>query len=39
MRMISVNPNWTSAAALAAIGVLAAVLGEVAFRRRDLAGE
>ena len=35
----AVNPNWTSAAVLAAIGVLAAVLGEVAFRRRDLAGE
>ena len=35
----AVNPNWTSAAVLAAIGLLAAVLGEVAFRRRDLAGE
>ena len=35
----AVNPNWTSAAVLAAIGVLAAVLGEVAFRRRDLAAE
>ena len=35
----AVNPDWTSAAVLVAIGAVAAVLGGVAFRRRDLASE
>jgi ABC-2 type transport system permease protein len=35
----AVNPHWTSAAALAAVGAAAALLGGVAFARRDLASE
>lgn len=35
----AVNPNWASAAILAAVGAAAAALGGVAFQRRDLAGE
>lgn len=35
----AVNPNWTSAAALLAVGVLAAAVGVVRFRYRDLVGE
>ncbi len=35
----AVNPNWASAAILVAVGAVAAVLGGVAFQRRDLAGE
>ena len=31
------DPNWTSAATLAAIGIAAAALGAIAFARRDLA--
>jgi ABC-2 type transport system permease protein len=31
------DPNWTSAAALAVIGIAAATLGATAFTRRDLA--
>jgi ABC-2 type transport system permease protein len=34
-----VSPDWTSAAALAAVGVAAALAGGVAFARRDLASE
>lgn len=33
------DPNWTSAAALAAIGIAALALGAVAFTQRDLAAE
>ena len=35
----AVAPDWTSAAALTAVGALAATLGGLAFVRRDLAGE
>ena len=35
----AVAPNWTSGGVLVAVGVLAAVLGGVAFGRRDLKGE
>ena len=35
----AVAPNWTSEGVLVAVGVLAAVLGGVAFGRRDLKGE
>ncbi len=35
----AVNPDWTSAAVLVAVGTVAAVAGGVAFGRRDLAGE
>ena len=35
----AVSPDWTSAAALAAIAVVGVVLGGVCFSRRDLAGE
>jgi ABC-2 type transport system permease protein len=34
-----VSPDWTSAAALAAVGVAAALAGGAAFARRDLASE
>lgn len=34
-----VHPNWTSAAALTAVGAAAALLGGAAFARRDLASE
>jgi ABC-2 type transport system permease protein len=34
-----VSPDWTSAAGLAAVGVVAAVAGGAAFARRDLASE
>jgi ABC-2 type transport system permease protein len=34
-----VSPDWTSAAALAAVGAAAALAGGVAFARRDLASE
>jgi ABC-2 type transport system permease protein len=33
----AVPPNWTTGAILVALGVLSAVLGGIAFRRRDLA--
>lgn len=35
----AVSPNWASAAILVAVGAAAAVLGGLAFTRRDLAGE
>ncbi len=35
----AVPPDWTSAGALVAVGALGAVLGTVAFNRRDLVGE
>jgi ABC-type multidrug transport system ATPase subunit len=35
----AVSPNWASAAGLVAVGAAAAVLGGLAFTRRDLAGE
>ncbi|HUK76010.1 MAG TPA: polyketide antibiotic transporter, partial [Thermoleophilia bacterium] len=35
----AVAPDWTSAAALTAVGAVAAALGGLAFVRRDLAGE
>ena len=35
----AVAPDWTSAAALTAVGLVAALLGGLAFARRDLAGE
>ena len=35
----AVDPNWTSAAVLIAVGAAAAVVGIAAFQRRDLAGE
>ena len=35
----AVNPNWTSGGLLVVVGAVAGVLGGVAFRRRDLAGE
>lgn len=35
----AVHPNWVSAGILAGLGLLAAVAGGVAFRRRDLVGE
>jgi ABC-2 type transport system permease protein len=35
----AVSPDWTSAGVLVAIGAVAAAVGVVAFRRRDLAGE
>lgn len=35
----AVPANWTTGAVLVAVGVLAAVLGAIALRRRDLAGE
>lgn len=35
----TVSPDWVSAAALTATGALAAMLGALAFSRRDLAGE
>jgi ABC-2 type transport system permease protein len=35
----AVSPDWTSAAALTAVGAAAALLGGIAFARRDLAGE
>jgi ABC-2 type transport system permease protein len=35
----AVAPDWTSAAALTAVGAIAAALGGLAFVRRDLAGE
>jgi ABC-2 type transport system permease protein len=35
----AVSPNWASAAVLVAIGTAAAVLGGVAFTRRDLTGD
>jgi polyether ionophore transport system permease protein len=35
----AVSPDWTSALALAAVGAAAALLGGVAFARRDLASE
>jgi LPXTG-motif cell wall-anchored protein len=33
------SPDWVSAAALAGLAALAAGLGALALRRRDLAGE
>jgi ABC-2 type transport system permease protein len=35
----AVSPDWSSAAGLVGIGATAALLGGVAFGRRDLAGE
>jgi polyether ionophore transport system permease protein len=35
----AVSPDWTSAAVLAAVGAAAALVGGVAFARRDLASE
>lgn len=35
----AVPPNWTTGAILVALGVLSAVLGGIAFRRRDLTCE
>ena len=35
----AVDPNWTSAAVLIAVGTAAALVGIAAFQRRDLAGE
>ena len=35
----AVAPDWTSAAALTAVGLAAAALGGLAFARRDLAGQ
>ena len=35
----AVNPDWTSAAALVAVGLAAGALGTVAFGRRDLTAE
>lgn len=35
----AVNPDWTSAAALVAVGLATGALGAVAFGRRDLAAE
>jgi ABC-2 type transport system permease protein len=33
------SPDWTSAAGLLGVGIAAALLGAIAFRRRDLASE
>jgi ABC-2 type transport system permease protein len=35
----AVSPNWTTGGVMVAIGVISAVVGAVAFRHRDLAGE
>jgi ABC-2 type transport system permease protein len=35
----AISPDWTSGSVVAALGVVAACLGAVAFRHRDLAGE
>ena len=35
----AVSPDWASVAILVAVGAAAAVLGGLAFTRRDLAGE
>ncbi len=33
------SPNWTANAVMAAVGVACALLGGIAFNRRDLAGD
>ena len=35
----AVAPNWTTGGVMVAIGAVAAVIGAIAFNRRDLAGE
>jgi len=35
----AVSPNWTANGVMTAVGICAATLGLLAFRRRDLAGE
>jgi CheY-specific phosphatase CheX len=35
----AVSPNWEANGVMTAIGVAGAVVGGVAFRRRDLQGE